>query len=67
MNETVIKIPDLRLVLGDGVGAISFPNLKEIPLSKLVETYWALGNALRQNPNIILSQDRELILGVRQN
>ena len=66
MNETVIKIPDLRVTFNDNVGAISFPNIKEIPIERLFETYLAFGNALRSNPNIIKNKDGDTI-GVRKN
>ena len=66
MSETVIKIPDLRIIFKDDVGAISFPNIKEIPVSKLVDTYHAFGNALRGMSGVLTNRDGD-ILGVRQN
>ena len=66
MDETIIKIPDLRVVFNNNVGAISFPNIKEIPLERLFETYSAFGNALRNQPNIIKNKNGD-ILGVRKN
>ena len=65
MSETVIRIPDLRVVFKEDVGAIIFPNIKEIPVSKLVETYLEFGNALRNMPGVFVNKYGE-IRGIRQ-
>ncbi len=65
MDETVIRIPDLRIIFNENTGAITFPNIKEIPLSRLVDTYQAFGNALRKNKNVLVNRHDEII-GVRQ-
>jgi hypothetical protein len=54
--ETVIKIPDLRVVFDDETGAISFPNIKEIKLKHLIDVHFALQKALRQHPNVAVSK-----------
>ena len=66
MNETIIKIPDLRVIFKEDVGAITFPNIKEIVLSKLVDTYFAFGNALRGMPGILTNRHGDII-SFRQN
>ncbi len=65
MNETVIRIPDLRIIFNEDTGAITFPNIKGIQLSRLIDTYFAFGNTLRKNENVIVNRHDEII-GVRQ-
>jgi hypothetical protein len=66
MDETVIRIPDLRVVFKDDVGAICFPNIKNIPLKQLIETYFALGDSLRKMPGVLTTKNGDIV-GVRQN
>lgn len=64
MAETIIKIPDLRVVFSKDTGAISFSNISEIELSRLFDVYLALGNFLRNHSHIIKNRNGD-ILGVR--
>ncbi len=63
MEDTSITLPDLKIVFTD-VGSITFPNIKEVPITTLGSIYLRLGDILRGKPGIYTNKDGEII-GVR--
>ncbi len=63
--KTVIEIPDLRVCFNKDTGAILFPNIKELEISKLVEVYWNFEATLKTLPGVIVSKNGD-ICGVRK-